>query len=76
MGGDMAELLDELVTTCNMCGRLHIDCDMCPCVLRLGYWVIDGCEHCETRNRGLNPFTERQIESLDVDLLPRPDANQ
>lgn len=46
----VAELLDELRTTCDMCGRLHIDCDTCPCVLRLGYWVIDGCEHCASRD--------------------------
>jgi hypothetical protein len=46
----MPQPLDELVTTCHLCGRLHIDCDTCPCVLRLGHWVIDGCDHCASRD--------------------------
>ena len=49
-GADMSELLDELSTTCQLCRRLHIDCDTCPCVQRLGHWVIEGCDHCRTRD--------------------------
>jgi hypothetical protein len=44
-----ADLLDELSTSCHLCGRLHIDCDNCSCVRRLGFWTIDGCNHCESR---------------------------
>jgi hypothetical protein len=50
----MAELMDELQTACLMCGRLHIDSDTCSCVRRLGYWVIDGCDHCASRDEAEN----------------------
>lgn len=46
----MAELFDELSVACSMCGRLHIDCDSCPCIAPLGLWVIDGCHHCMSRD--------------------------